>query len=342
MKFVGAIVVFILICAISALAFLASVPALVHSTSPELNQTILILGGLLLLAAIWWFVGGRKWTVAILGWLVLAVPFSAHALWQGTTLIADRKGVTLSRQMAVENYRETPIFWDGFEGPVGLTIELDLVHPPGLDGLVFTPQIRMAPEYDIAAEDLSSSRTFSGGYFKDWHISEKVEDLTLLKPVLFQQIYKDTPPDFDFDTLSPTGRTQLKYRLQPGTIERLESQNNICLTSPSFGLPTCGAGQDAHDGCVGKNTRKVTDVTYNIGTDINALWTAGGSFFNNADIGHLIAQVLQKNSSLQGNSEVWTAMQKQFEPDGLEAAGFRLCPTGDDSHSIGKVCYCRF
>ncbi|NNE82920.1 MAG: hypothetical protein HKN28_03015, partial [Alphaproteobacteria bacterium] len=75
---------------------------------------------------------------------------------------------------------------------------------------------------------------------------------------------------------------------------------------------------------------------------LNALWTASGSSFNNAGIGHLIAQVLQENSTLQGDSETWTAIQKQFEPAGLEAAGFQLCPIGDDSHSIGKVCYCRF
>ena len=89
--------------------------------------------------------------------------------------------------MTIENFRETPILWDGFDGPIGLTIELDLVHPAGLEGFVFTPQVRMAPAYDIAADDLQSSRTFSGGYFKDWHIGEDVGDLVLLKPVLFQR-----------------------------------------------------------------------------------------------------------------------------------------------------------
>ncbi len=341
MKRAGAILVFILICAISAWLFLASVPALVHRTTPALDQTLPILAGLLALAIIWWFVSGRRWAIAILGWLVLAVPFSAHALWQGTTLLADRKGATLSRQMTVENFHETPIFWDGFDGPVGLTIELDLVHPPGLDGIVFTPQIRMAPAYDIAAGDLQSTRTFSGGYFKDWHISEKVGDLTLLKPVLFQSLYKDNPPDHDIDALDPSGRTHLIYRLHPGTVVRLESEAKMCLVNPSFGLPVCGPDQDAADGCVGKYTRKVTDITYNIGTGLNALWTASGSSFNNVDIGPLIAQTLKEHSSLHGDSEAWTALQKKFEPAGLEAAGYRLCPTGEDSHSIGKVCYCR-
>lgn len=341
MKLVGIIIVFLLICAISAWLFLASIPALVHRITPELDQTLLILAGLLALAIVWWFVSGRRWVIAVLGWLVLAVPFSAHAIWQGTTLIADAKGAKLPSQMAVENYREKPIFWDGFDGPVGLEIELDLVHPPGLEGLVFTPQIRMAPAYDIAPENLQSSRTFSGGYFRDWHIGEKVGDLTLLKPVLFQGLYDDNPPDHDFDTLDPSGRTHLIYRLHPGTVDRLESQAKMCLVNPSFGLPACGPDQDAKDGCVGKNTRKVTNVTYNIGTDVNALWTAGGSSFRNADISHLLAQVLQEQSSLQGNSVAWTALQKQFEPAGLEAAGYRLCPTGERSHSIGKACYCR-
>ena len=341
MKLAGAILVFVLICAISAWLFLASVPALVHRVTPELDQTLLILAGLLALAIIWWFVSSRRWTIALVGWLILAVPFSAHALWQGTTLLADRKGVSLSRVMTVENFRETPIFWDGFEGPVGVTIELDLVHPLGLDGLVFTPQIRMAPVYDIAAEDLQSTRTFSGGYFRDWYISEKVGDLTLLKPVLFQNLYKDNPPDHDIDNLDASGRTHLVYHLHPGTVSQLESQAKICLVNPSFGLPNCGPDQDTTDGCVGKNTRKVTDVTYHIGTELNALWTASGGSFRNADIGHLIAQVLRENSSLQGESQAWTTLQKQFEPVGLEAAGYRLCPSGDNSHNLGTVCFCR-
>jgi hypothetical protein len=341
MKIVGAIIVFLLICAVSALLFLASIPAVVHRTAPELDQTLLIPAGLLALAIIWWFVSGRIWAFAVLGWLVLAVPFSAHALWQSRILLADHKGETLSRQMTVENFRETPIFWDGFDGPVGVTIELDLVHPPTLDGFVFTPQIRMAPAYDIAADDLQSSRTFSGGYFKDWHIGEDVGDLVLLKPVLFQGIYEDNPPDHDIDALSASGRTHLIYRLHPGAIDQLPSRDKICLASPSFGLPACAAAQDASAGCVGKHTRKVTDVTYNIGTDLNALWTASGRSFRNADIGVLISTALREHSILQGNSAAWTALQKRFEPAGLAAAGYQLCPPGKDSHDIGKVCYCR-
>ncbi len=341
MKIVGAIIVFILICAISALLFLASIPVVVHQVAPELEQTLLILVGLLALAAIWWFVSGRNWTFAVIGWLVLAVPFSAHATWQGKTLIADRKGANLPGQMAIENFRETPIFWDHFDGPVGVTIEFDLVHPPGLAGIVFTPQVRMAPAYDIAAKDLESSRTFSGGYFKDWHIGEEVNGLVLLKPVLFQGIYADNPPDHDIDWLDSSGRTHLVYRLHPGTVDQLPSRDKICLVKPSFGLPNCAPDQGVEAGCVGKNTRKVTEVTYNIGTDLNALWVASGGTFRNADLGVLITQALQAHSSLQGDPAAWTAIQRRFEPAGLAAAGYRLCPPGKDSHGIRKVCYCR-
>jgi hypothetical protein len=221
MKLIGPIIVFLLICAISAWLYLESIPALVHRTAPEFERTVLILAGLLALAIIWWFASGRTWAFAAIGWLVLAVPFSAHAIWQGKILLADRKGANLARQMTVENYRQMPIFWNGFDGPVGLTIEFDLVHPPGLEGFVFTPQIRMAPAYDIAADDLQSSRTFSGGYFKDWHIGEDVGDLTLLKPVAFQRLYQDNPPDHDIDALDASGRTHLIYRLHPGTVSLL-------------------------------------------------------------------------------------------------------------------------
>ena len=116
MKSAGAIFVFLAICAISTLLFLESIPALTHQITPELDQTLLRLAGLLALAVIWWFASGRNWVFAAVGWLVLAVPFSAHAFWQGSTLIADREGANLPRQMAAENFRESPIFWDGFDG----------------------------------------------------------------------------------------------------------------------------------------------------------------------------------------------------------------------------------
>ena len=199
----------------------------------------------------------------------------------------------------------------------------------------------MAPDCDIAAEDLQSSRTFSGGYFKDWHINEEAGDLTLLKPVLFQRIYSDNPPDHDIDAFDASGRTHLIYRLHPGTVSLLVSEAKICLANPTFGLSVCGADQDATNGCVGKHTRKVKEVTYNIGTDLNALWTASGRSFRNADMSRLITQVLQQNSTLQGDSNAWTALQKRFEPVELEDAGFALCPPGEEYHSIGKACYCR-
>lgn len=341
MKIAGAIGLFLLICAISAWLYLASIPVVVHQVAPELNQTLMIFAGLLALAVVWWFASGRNWAFAVIGWLVLAVPFSAHAIWQGKTSLADYRGANLPSQMAVENFRETPIYWDDFDGPVGMTIELDLVHPPGLDGFVFTPQIRMAPAYDIAAENLESSRTFSGGYFKDWHIGEDLENLVILKPVLFQGIYDDNPPDHDIDWFDASGRTRLVYRLHPGTVDQLPSQDKICLVNPSFGLPNCAPDEGAEAGCVSKNTRKVTEVIYNIGTDLNALWTASGGTFRNADIGGLITEALREHSVLQGDSAAWAALQQRFEPAGLAAAGYHLCPAGKESHSIGKVCYCR-
>ena len=83
MKSVGAILVFALICVVSAGAYLASRPVLVHRVSPKLDETVLILAGLLALAVVWWFVSGRRWAIALLGWLVLAVIllFYGGAVW---------------------------------------------------------------------------------------------------------------------------------------------------------------------------------------------------------------------------------------------------------------------
>ena len=341
MKTIGAIVFFILICAISALLFLDSIPVLVHRTAPELDRTLLILVGLSVLALAWWFASGRRWRVAAVGWTVLAIPFASHAIWQTEVLLADYRGARLPDRMAIENYRETPIFWDGFEDPVGLTLEFELVHPPDLGGIVFTPQIRMAPHYDIAAEDLQSARTFSNGYFKDNYFGVDVGDLVILKPVLFQDIYENTPPDTDVDFLDASGRTRLVYHLHAGTVAQLASRDNICLVSPSVGLPTCADNEDASDGCVGDFTRKVTDVTYNIGTDVTALWTASGGSYRNADLSALLTDVLRRESSLQGDVAAWRALHRQFEPAQLATRGYQKCPPGPASHGIGRVCYCR-
>lgn len=79
-----------------------------------------------------------------------------------------------------------------------------------------------------------------------------------------------------------------------------------------------------------------------MGNDLTALWMAAGSAdMVVVDLGALLTATLRDQGSLQGDPKGWTAIQRRLEPAGLAAAGYRLCPPGEDSHTAFRTCYCR-
>ncbi len=71
-----------------------------------------------------------------------------------------------------------------------------------------------------------------------------------------------------------------------------------------------------------------------------ALWIAIGPNDLVVDLGPVLVPTLHAQSRLQGDPGAWTAMQRRLEPAGLAAAGFQLCPPGEDSHDKYRTCYC--
>lgn len=348
MKTAGRILFFLAIFALSALALLFLLPGWKEGVSQD--QLPALLAGVLMflaLAVLWWWASGGSLRRAAVGWIVLALPLIAYGAQATALMAAWYQGHSLADAVTVENYSETPIEWPGFDGPVGLTIEFDLVHPDGTDAIILPPEIRMAPLISIPRTELAASRTNGSGYFKDNHLDKEVGDLALLKTVLFQRHYAretagDTPEKWlESVPFAPGGRTRLTYHLHPGAVDFLSGPELVCLSTRTHGSRVCLTGEDPKQGCTPTNWLPVENPIYAQGPDMTALWMAAGESDMVADLGLVLTGTLRRQSRLQGDPEGWIAMQKRLEPDGLRAAGYRICAPGPDSHTSFRTCYCR-
>jgi hypothetical protein len=338
MKILGRVFLFMLICAVSAAALVLLFPFLKEGASRgELPLLLSVAAGLTALGVVWWLLGGQALAKGI-GLAVLALPLAGHLIMAGQLVAAQLRGAGLAKAVTVESYRETPIEWDGFEGPVGLTIELELSHPAQAPGLIYPPEVRMGRTLEIPNGVLVSTLTSGGGYFKDHYLSEEVGSLALLKTVLFQGLHEPRESHRGFE---PGKSTHLAYHLYPGTIQSLESEERNCLVSESAGLDVCEASRRPEDGCRLASRRGVERPLYHGGDDLSAIWLVAGGYDMVADLSAQLTETLRRKSALQGDPEAWTAMQLRLEPDGLRAAGYGLCPKGPRSHSAFQVCFCR-
>ena len=348
MKLALRIAVFLALVAATGLALALLFPGFKEGMSQE--ELPALLGGtgaLLLLAFVWWLVCGRSLKLSILGWLVLALPTALGLSQAGQLIAADLEGRRLAAAVAIEAYREEPILWPGFDGPVGMTISFDLVHPDGVSALILPPELRMGPALEIPRDKLSFTQTSGSGYFKDYYLDRPAGDLTLLKTVLFQRLYVNDSFEQDYEKwvsafrFAAGTRTRLVFHLLPGTIDYLVGPGRLCLSSQSFGHRVCDPAEDPKDGCASPNWRRVTQPIYADGGDLSALWIAVGAADMVVDLGPALTATLRAESRLEGDQAGWTAMQKRLEPAGLADAGYRLCPSGEDSHTAFRTCYCR-
>ncbi len=348
MKTAGRILFFLALLFVAGAALLFLLPGWKEGVSQD--QLPVLLACVLLFLALgllWWWVSGRVLWRALAGWLVLAVPLVAYGAQALSLLLAWYEGHSLADAVTIENYAETPIEWPGFDGPVGLTIEFDLVHPEGTDAIILPPEIRMAPLVSIPRSELAASRTNGSGYFKDTHLEKELGDLALLKTVLFQRHYAretagDTPEKWLASApFAPGGRTRLIYHLHPGTVDFLSGPERVCLSTRTHGSRVCETGEDPNEGCTPTNWLPVENPIYAQGPDMTALWMAAGGSDMVADLGLVLTGTLRRESRLQGDPEGWIAMQKRLEPEGLLTAGYRVCPPGEDSHTSFRTCYCR-
>lgn len=342
------VLLLVVIIGASALGLVALFPFMKEGSSwSDMPVFVGVIGAALLLGLVWWLAVGRSWRKALVGWGILALPLIAHGLTVMALISARYEGQRLETTVRIENYRETPIVWPGFEGPVGLELSFDLRHAAGQTALILPPEIRMGPKLDIPRDLLSASRTSGSGYLKNYYLKEPAGDLTLLKTVLFQRVFENPKPEKPYYKwtaavrFAKSDRTALTYFLLPGTVDLLPDQGRICLNSRSYGIAVCAKDQKPDSGCASPNQQRDTEPVYFKGDDLSANWMAAGASDMTADLSGQITATLRRHSALQSNPADWRAIQKRLEPAGLAAAGYRTCPAGKDSHTGFRVCYCK-
>jgi hypothetical protein len=345
----GLIALFAAIVAVSGVGLLVQFPGMKEGISQE--ELPFYFGGMVALAvlgAVWWLAVGRSVAKALPIWIILAIPTIGAGATAVSLIVAGFEGSRLARSVSIENFSETPIHWPGFDGPVGLTWRFELVHPARLSALILPPEIRMGPAVEIPRNLLSASRTTGSGYFKDGYLVTPVGPLALLKTVVFQRFYENHQARQEYQKwtsalrFDAAGRTQIVYNLHPGMVDYLEGPAHLCLSSRSPGIPRCAAGQaPKRDGCRPRNRAEPTMPRYHTGGDLTALWIAAGSGDMIADFGPVLTATLRAESRLQADTAAWTAIQKRLESERLRQAGYRLCPSGDTSHTASRVCFCR-
>ena len=310
----------------------------------------LLAGGIgfyLILALIWWLAVRRRFGATLLGISILGLPALAYLLLAGDIVFNLMKGIYLASQIEITDYREDVIVWPGFDGPVGLRIDVMLEHPKGPDGLITGPELRMAPNRDL---EPGRGQASIAGYLRE-ELTDGAEGadgaLGLLRPSGRQGLYRNPQPASPRDIwtsqsyFSAGATTRLTYWLFPGTVARIDSLDRLCLRSGSSGLPVCGANQDAEEGCIAEDWALKVPPRYHLGSELAVSWAAFGRSGMAIDLSAKLQDRLDKQSALQGDSAAWLAMHRRLEPQGLMDAGFDLCPPGQKSHNISQVCYCR-
>ena len=286
----------------------------------------------------WWYGAGRSARRAVVGWIILAPPFLAALFVAGDLALARYQGIRLADSVRIAGYREIAIEWPGFDGPVGLRVEIELEHGSAPGGTLSPPELRMGPSIEVPLDRAWAVQTSGSGYFKGDSEALRGPPLTLLKSVLFRA--QPQNPDWS-QRLGPEDHSRVAFELYPGIIYRLDGPSRLCLSDLAPGLPTCATGQEPQSGCRRRGSRIELEPVYHDGADLSALWYFFGGSDLIADLGAKLTATLRQQSRLQGAPEAWTAMQRRLEPAGLARAGYVLCPSGPDSHTGFSVCYCR-
>lgn len=345
---VGRIALFVVVLIAAALGLLFSFAFMKEGSSwSDLPILLGIIAAELVVAAIWWIAVGRSFGKALFGWIFLALPIAVDGTIAAGLLYSKVMGPRLAAAAKIENFRQSLITWPGFDGPVGMQISFDLVHPHGISALIRPPQIRMAPKIEIPPDQLSYVGPYGGGYFSSRKLNLQDIRYALLKTVANQRLYKNprsTKPyrRWSFETrFDLAGRTSLTYHLLPGAIESAYSTSYICLPARIAGVRMCKSGADEAAGCNDPQPVPVIPPTYSTGSDLTALWPAFGSSDMVIDLSHQLTEAMRNGTQLQADPGTWQAMQQRFEPAGLARAGYKLCPPGKNVHTSTRTCYCR-
>jgi hypothetical protein len=191
----------LLLILVAAGALLALLPALKEgfdrSDLPMLAIGIVVLAGI---AWLWSRFSNRAMRLA--GLAILAWPFSVYLFTGGQLVFNAWYGPHLAAQSKVDAVRATPIKWPDFDGPVGVRLEIELMHPLVPKGNLLSPKLAW-----------STSGLTARDYFN-----------TL--PSLSIPGFQVTPHGDAFGRPSPS---RLIYDLYPSVVRTVHGSASFCL-----------------------------------------------------------------------------------------------------------------
>ncbi len=285
----------------------------------------LVLGAVLSIALliIWWslsklFITRYQKILSLSGRVILSAITLIYTLTTIPYIISYFKGPMLVKEIRIENFKETPIIWPGFDGAVGIRLDFDLLHSK-IDGNLLRPIIWMGPQKKMQLDWLYS---FDQHYLYDGVYPGRNSNTQLRLRV---SPYPLAP--YRSGRLDGAVAPRKSYELFPATVSRIESQSNLCLKINSYSLPTAD-----------KKT-----ATFNDGENLSVAWFIAGTSNLRVDLSELLTEKLRNRSFLQNNPKEWRKIHKRWEHNGLLRAGYQQCnilPDDLDKKS-GRQCYCR-
>jgi hypothetical protein len=244
--------------------------------------------GLAVLGLLWVALTRRVSSVArVVGLAPVAVALAAYLLLTGRVLWNEAEGRRLSRTVRIARFVEHDILWPGFDGPVGLRLEIELEHGVRRDGNLFPPKVLMGPTATV------DRRSYFLGVFDDWSRG------FLASPLLTDGRATDHP------RLGASSAARLVYEVYPGLV-RSARPERVCVTQSG-------------------NEEAPYRLIYATGTDLAASWVFVSRGGVHVDLSGPLTAALRQTSRLEGHPLEWEALLRRLEPEGLERAGYERC-----------------
>jgi len=234
---------------------------------------------------------------------VLSLPALIYATFGIRTVVNTVRGDWLSRHATLSAYREAAIVWDGFDGPVGLAVDLDLSIPARLEGNLLPPRLAYSGPGGFTSTDY-----FSAVFYR------------LAGRQLTQPVFQAVDPVAERSRLASGRPIHLSYRLYPGYVRRLEPGSRVCLDTAAL--------LRAED--------KVPPPDNQI---LGASWFFAGAGALTVDLSQTLTAALRSRSRWAARPAEWDSLLRRFTPPTLGAAGYVVCGK-DVELSSGEQCWC--
>lgn len=237
--------------------------------------------------------------------LFLTLSPLLYFFWVGGSAVLDSAQLyTFSRSIEIENYRETPILWDGFDSPVGLRITMDVSYPFQVDGHFRPPKV---------VTGISAQAVKEGGNEKYWDYCVEVarDGLGCLTSPLW--------PNPAFDILDSESVTTVAYELYPANLYYRESNDKVCL----------------------RKRYPYAQAVRNTG-DMAAMWHFSNSE-RNIVLDDRLESVIRDTDSMLKDEKVVAQWYLNMQSKSFLAAGYQSCQINTAIRFSDEAeCFCRY